>query len=88
MAHKEIIKITDKHGFVYEVELRYQPYYGLVFAYYDENVIADAQGYQLRQPLADDDAQWQRYEESFAEFRDQSKVDIYPMCKQYFDKIH
>lgn len=82
---KEQVSIRCDKGFVYEVELRYQPYFGLVFAYYREQIIANVEYWRITQPMSDNDQEWERYEESLLEFSDMAKTDLLPKCKEYFN---
>ncbi len=85
MIEKETIKITDSKGFHYEVEVRYQPYFGLAVAYYMGDIILQVEHWKLHQPSGDNDAEWESYEEKFNEWSDMAKTDLYPACKAYFD---
>lgn len=87
MIEKENIKIVDSKGFHYEVEYRYQPHFGLVFAYYRDRIIGNVEYGRIMQPMGDNDAEWECYEEMFCEFQDMAKTDLYPKCQHYFDTI-
>jgi len=84
-SDREKIKVTDSRGFHYDVEIRYEPHFGLAFAYFNESIIADVQYGRITQPISDDDSEWDRYQESCVEFSQMVKSDLCPKCKNYFD---
>lgn len=83
---KESIKVYDNRQFVYEVTLEYKPHFGFSTAFYDGQIIADVELYRITQPMSDDDREWEMYEERFAEWTDEIKVNIIPKCENHFNQ--
>jgi len=81
----ENIKVTDKRGFHYEITLYYRPYLGFTNALYNGQIIGQVELGRIVEPQSDDEFDWERYEEKFAEWTDAIKVDIIPMCEEYFN---
>lgn len=83
----EIISVHDSYGFHYDVTLDHIPHYGFSTAYYNGIIIGQAEAWKLREPILDDDAEWERYWENFSEWRDSVLTDLKPKCVEYFDRM-
>ena len=81
----EEIKVVDKLGFIYRVNVIHNPDVGLSRAYYNEERIADRNSYAIREPFSDSDHDWEMYHERFSEWRDAAISDLQYSCKNYFD---
>lgn len=86
MNNQEILKVEDKNGFIYEVSLQHRPHLGYSSAFYKGNLIEVIQLGRILQPTGDDDREWEMYEERYSEWTDEIKVNIIPICKNYFNK--
>jgi len=82
----ENIKVTDNHGFYYEVRLEHCPRHGFTSALYRGTVIAQVNLNKLSEPWGDNDTEWERYEQLLGEWVDEIKVNIIPMCRDYFNR--
>jgi len=87
-TRKENIKVTDKYGFVFEVVLEHKPHFGFSSAIYEGQIIAQAQFGRILEPLSDDDLEWERYEDRFAEWTDEIKSNIIFDCEKYFNDLN
>lgn len=85
MSIFETIKVYDEKGFVYEVQLKHEPNFGFATAYYKDSPIAQAELGRIRKPFSDNDAEWERYEESLSDWKCEIKTNIIPQCQQYFN---
>ena len=83
---REVINITDKYGFLYHVHISCQPHLGLCTAYYDGVVIATVEYAKHREPMTDDDKEWEMYEEQLQDWIQTALTDITPKCEEYFNK--
>lgn len=81
----EKIKVTDKHGFHYEVTLQHQPHHGFSSAVYGGSIIAQVELGRILSPTSDNDHEWEQYEERLSEWTDEIKVNIIPKCEEYFN---
>ena len=83
----DIIKVQSSKGFVYEVTIEHHPGIGLSMAYYKGATrIARREYSKLTPPIGDNDSDWERYEESLAEWKSAAIADLTPECKIHFDK--
>lgn len=85
MKEKEKIKVTDAKGFHYEVDIEYFPRLGFSNALYNSKIIGQVELNKIYQPTDDDERNWEAYEESFSEWRDEMKINLDRICKYYFD---
>lgn len=85
-TRNEKIKVTDKHGFIYEVNLEYKPHFGFTTATYDGQIIGQVELGRILEPLGDDDLEWERYEERFSEWTDEIKHNMDRICTNHFNK--
>jgi polyphosphate kinase 2 (PPK2 family) len=85
MDNKRIMKVYDSNEFYYEVYVTHSPSFGLSTANYLGRIISVVQHYKLAEPDSDNDAEWEEYDERFAEYMDEAESDLYPACKEYFD---
>ncbi len=84
---KEIIKVTDKWGFIYEVAIEYKPHLGFATALSDRDAIIGQVEYgKLHEPMTDSDAEWESYEERLEDWKCDAKIDLTPKCEEYFNK--
>lgn len=85
---KREIKITDKHGFHYNVIVKHDPNIGVSIAYHDDIRIASREyGRCCRPPVnSDDDQEWEEYEQRLHEFADEIESDLNSACTDYFNK--
>ncbi|MDH6358956.1 hypothetical protein [Parabacteroides sp. PF5-9] len=84
-TRKETIKVYDRYGFVYEVVLEHKPHFGFTSALYNDTVIAQVENGKIHEPLSDDDLEWERYEDLYAEWTDVVKANISIECEVYFN---
>lgn len=82
----ENMKVTDRMGFVHEIQIKHDPDIGLSRAFHDDMMIASREYGSMREPLSDNEREWERYEELFGEWSDAAKVDLSIACKFHFDK--
>lgn len=82
---KEVITVTDKHGFNHLVNVEHQPWNGFSTAYYNGTIIGQREAWKLHEPIGDNDTDWERYEETFAEWRDHVMSDLIRRCEEYFN---
>ena len=83
---KEVIKVTDKSGFIYGVQVEYSPHLGFATALYKDRII-DQVGYvRLTEPASDSDKEWEEYEERLERWKCDAKIDLVPKCEEYFNK--
>jgi hypothetical protein len=87
MNTKEEIKIANKRGFYYEVELHYKPHLGFTIAKYCDSIIGLVELNRLFEPSSDDDLEWECYNELFNEWCDEMKTNLIPICSDYFNKL-
>lgn len=86
MTNNETIKIEDSKGFVYEVDIDHSPQFGFSTAYYRGRIIDQYDLHKIYPPSSDDDHEWEKYQDRFAEWRDEVLVNLKPKCKAYFDR--
>ncbi len=82
--NRELITVYDNRGFRYEVELEHRPQFGISYAYYNGSIIGDVQLGRILPPSSDDDAEWERYDEMYGEWKDDIKSTMQRYCKTYF----
>ena len=79
------MKVECSHGFIYEVDVEHHPTHGFADASYNGRFIGQTEIGKTYPPLGDCDAEWERWEEHFAEWRDQAKVNLMWKCVEFFD---
>ena len=82
---KRTIQVADAHDFRYEVEVQHYPKLGFSMAYYKGQPIADHSYAMMSEPMVDNDAEWEQYEESLCEWMDQAESDLAFACQEYFN---
>jgi hypothetical protein len=87
MKKEEKITVHDDKGFHYEVNLEHRPNLGFSSALYNGNIIGQVELGKIHEPLGDDDREWENYEERFAEWTDEIKTNIIPICENHFNNI-
>lgn len=86
MQEREL-KVTDKHGFVYRVDVKHWPETGISIAYYKGERIASSEyGRAGYPPIGDNDAEWEEWDELQAEWIDAATVDILAGCQEHFNR--
>lgn len=85
MELKNTIKVTDKHGFIYEVEVTHTPHHGFSTARYRGSIIASRSYGRMLPPQTDDDAEWEEWQTHFYEWVDGPDALLGIDCKTYFD---
>lgn len=84
---KDILKITDKHGFTYEVNVEHHPEIGLSVAFYRGDRISRFEYGRYLLPQGDDGGEWEQFEERFRESSGgDALVHFEISCKQYFSR--
>lgn len=83
---EETIKVPDVKGFVYEVLLRHSPHLGFSTAYYSQNIISQVELNKIHEPTSDNDAEWERYNELFSEWRDEAILNLTKGSQTYFNQ--
>jgi hypothetical protein len=86
---EELVKITDSHGFVYEVLVRHYPHRGISIACYKDMIIC-AVGNDCKkifEPSGDNDKEWEIYEQLLENYKNSAIADIVPTCIQFFDDL-
>lgn len=86
MEFKDIITITDKLGFIYRVVIKHSPQFGFSTAFYEDDIIAQAEYGRMYPPTSDNDKEWEEFEEHFLEWSGAAITDLELMCKEYFNK--
>jgi hypothetical protein len=81
----EKLRVTDKKGFVPEIEIKYKPNLGFAIAYHKGTIIASVELGKIREPMSDDEREWEMYEERLSEWVDEIKTNLIPMCVKYFN---
>ena len=84
-AQNEIIKVTCNHGFIYEVRIEHQPHFGFSTGYYNGIIVGQVSLGKIHQPMGDNDAEWEAYEERYSEWTDEIKVNMKIISKEYFN---
>lgn len=85
---EKIINVADDRDFRYEVEIKHTPHHGFSTAYYNGTIVAQREYNKMHQPLSDNDADWEMYQERLDEWTDAAESDLTGMCKGYFNKRH
>ena len=83
---EEEIKIYDQKGFYYYVKVKHWPQLGVTSAHYDDRIIASREYGRILEPIDDDDRDWERYEELYAEWRDAAISDLTHECENHFNQ--
>jgi hypothetical protein len=83
----EKVNVKDNRGFHYEVLLEHFPHHGFSNAVYEGRIIGQVELGRITEPLGDDDLEWERYEETFAEWTDEIKYSLIPQCEQHFNTL-
>jgi len=86
MNRTEKIKVVDDLGFHYEVIVKHDPQFGISIAYYNDDPIARREYGTMREPMGDDDREWEMYEERFDEWASDAITDLEPECKAHFNR--
>ncbi len=81
----ETLKVHDKHGFHYDVEIAHTPNHGFSTVHYKGSIIADCQLGRILEPMGDNDAEWERYEQLRSEWKDEIMSNLKPKCVEYFN---
>lgn len=82
---EEKLKVKDKYGFFYTVTFKHNIQFGFTHAYYEDRIISTREYGRILQPIGDDDGEWERYEQSCSEWREQALSDMEPSCIEYFN---
>jgi len=83
---KEIIKVTDRYGFIYGVVIKYYSHLGFSIALYEDKIIGCVEYGRIYKPLSDVDKEWEEYEEKLEGWKCDVKINIIPKCEEYFNK--
>lgn len=81
----ESIKVTDNRGFQYEVTIEHKPQFGFSTALYNGSIIGQVELGRITDPIGDDDSEWERYDELFAEWADEIRINMNRICSEYFN---
>lgn len=72
-------------GFCYEVTLEHRPQFGFSTIFYRTTIIGQVDlGERIFEPVSDNDAEWEAYEQRFAEWTDDVKTNASFICYHYF----
>lgn len=86
MNEKHMVIVQDEKGFNYEVEFEHKPHHGFSTAYYKGDIIGQVELGKLSMPYSDDDEEWERYEHTLSEWKDEIMSRLKPICEKYFNK--
>lgn len=86
-ALKETLRVYDSKKFHYDVTVNHAPHFGYSTAYYKGSIVATHDHQKLHTPDSDDDREWEMYEDSFAEWRDEVLSNIKQKATRYFDNL-
>lgn len=82
----ETLTLYDKRGFRHTVRIGYKPYFGFSTVYHDGGgIIGQVELNKIHQPTSDSDLEWEQYEERFNDWVCEMKVNIIPMCQEFFN---
>lgn len=80
--------VTDDMGFTYTVSMEHVPHHGYSLALYKGVIINSVDRGKLYQPLGDNDAEWERYDETLDQWKADAEDDLILGCKTYFNNIN
>lgn len=83
----DMIAVGDKRGYRHMIKIEYQPWFGLAFAYHEDRIIKDWQSSRIHEPMSDSDREWERYEDSLAEFKEMAVSDLTPDIQEYLNSL-
>jgi hypothetical protein len=86
LTNQERATIYCKKGFIREVNIEHSPHHGFSTAYYKGSIIAQAELGKIREPIGDDDREWEMYEERFDEWRGDMLTILKNNCTIYFNE--
>ncbi len=81
----EVLHIQDAYGFHYEVTIEHLPNFGYSNATHAGTIVAQVEKNKLHEPISDNDQEWERYDELFAEWKDAVISDMKRICTEYFN---
>lgn len=84
----DIIAFLDERDFRHMITFKYQPWFGLAFAYHKEGIIGNVEYSKIREPMSDSDRDWEIYDERLEEFKDMAFVDLSPKIKEYLNNLN
>lgn len=80
------IKVYDKLGFHYEGEIHHCPWFGFSTLYYLDSPIGQVEYNKMREPIGDDDQEWEMYWERYGEWSDAAISDLKLKFEEFVNK--
>lgn len=70
------VKVQDNFGFYHEGSILHSPWFGYSHLFYKDETIDHVSSYILRQPIGDDDREWEVYWEHYGEWSGAVQNDL------------
>lgn len=83
---KETLSKEDSRGFIYQLTVTYFPNVGYAHIEY-QNIMEQTNLNRLFEPVTDDDAAWDRYNEMYEVWKDEAKSRLIPEIMKKLEEL-